>query len=171
MRSMSCLRLHSRASVPTAPRKYLVVTMVEALTDQKSGYSTPRCSKTVTPVFQLVCTTSRRSHVSSSYGCTPAVLKTRSIVRPAPVLPDCAALAPPLTVSVIPLVSRLSRLLLRSLLVAPTVLSDLGADVGGPGARSFPTAHAGPSGVSPSGRAEGCRPPDAPLGASRSRPR
>src|SRR5215207_3932032 len=81
---MSCFRDHSRTSVPTAPRKYLVVTMVDALTDQKSGNSTPRCSKTVSPVFQLVWTTSRRSHVRSSYGCTPAVLKTRSIFRPAP---------------------------------------------------------------------------------------
>ncbi len=71
---MSWRRLHSRASVPTAPRKYLVVTMVEALTDQKSGNSTPRCSKTVSPVFQLVWTTSRRSQVTSSYGCTPAVV-------------------------------------------------------------------------------------------------
>src|SRR5512139_39296 len=93
---MSCLRLHSRASVPTAPRKYLVVTIVEALTDQKSGNSTPRCSKTVSPVFQLVWTTSRRSQVISSYGCTPSVLKILSIFRPAPVL----AAAPPLTVSV-----------------------------------------------------------------------
>ena len=40
-RSTSCLRLRSRASVPTAPRKYLVVTMVEALTDQVEGNSTP----------------------------------------------------------------------------------------------------------------------------------
>ena len=63
---MSCLRLHSRASLPTAPRKYLVVTMVEALTDQVEGNSTPFCSKTVSPVFQLVWTTSRRSQVSSS---------------------------------------------------------------------------------------------------------
>src|SRR5688500_2700776 len=79
---ISWRRLVSRASVPTAPRKYLVVTMVEALTDQKSGNSTPRCSKTVSPVFQLVCTTSRRSHVISSYGCTPSVLKIRSIFSP-----------------------------------------------------------------------------------------
>ena len=65
-RSMSCLRLHSRTSVPTAPRKYFVVTMVEALTDQKSGYSTPRCSKTTSPVFQFCWTTSRRSQVIAS---------------------------------------------------------------------------------------------------------
>src|SRR6187551_3647454 len=79
---MSCLRLHSRTSVPTAPRKYLVVTIVEALTDQKSGNSTPRCSKTVSPVFQFCWTTSRRSHVTASYGWTPGVVKIRSIFRP-----------------------------------------------------------------------------------------
>ena len=54
----------SRASVPTAPRKYLVVTMVEALTLQEEGNSTPCCSKTVSPVFQLVCTTSRDSQLT-----------------------------------------------------------------------------------------------------------
>src|SRR5689334_22061798 len=73
--------------------------MVEALTLQKSGYSTPRCSKTVSWVFQLVWTTSRRSQLSSSYGCTPSVLKMRSIfktLRRAWVL-----LADPLAVSVI----------------------------------------------------------------------
>src|SRR4051794_19063321 len=85
-RSISCLRLHSRTSVPTAPRKYLVVTIVLALTDQKSGNSTPRCSKTVSPVFQFCWTTSRRSQVISSYGCVPGVLKTRSMLRPAPAL-------------------------------------------------------------------------------------
>src|SRR5512139_1364723 len=95
---MSCLRLHSRTSVPTAPRKYLVVTIVEALTDQKSGNSTPRCSKTASPVFQFVWTTSRRSQVISSYGCTPSVLKPRSIFSPFGVLrPERAD---PLTVSV-----------------------------------------------------------------------
>src|SRR5919112_208380 len=99
-RSMSCLRLHSRASVPSAPRKYLVVTIVEALTDQESGNSAPRCSKTASPVFQLVCTTSRRSHVTSSYGCTPSVLKTRSIVSP--VFLGLRCRAGPLTVSVMP---------------------------------------------------------------------
>ena len=63
---MSCFRPVSRAGVPTAPRKYLVVTIVEALTDQKSGNSTPRCSKIVSPVFQFCWTTSRRSQVTSS---------------------------------------------------------------------------------------------------------
>src|SRR6185295_6604863 len=79
---MSCLRLCSRAGVPGAPRKYFVVTMVDALTLQKSGNSTPFCSKTTSPVFQLVCTTSRRSQVTSSYGCAPEV-KTRSMLSPA----------------------------------------------------------------------------------------
>ena len=71
---MSCLSPVSRVSVPSAPRKYLVVTIVEALTDQKSGNSTPRCSKIVSPVFQFCWTTSRFSHVTSSYGCTPGVV-------------------------------------------------------------------------------------------------
>jgi hypothetical protein len=44
----------------------LVVTIVEALTDQKSGNSTPRCSKIVSPVFQFCWTTSRFSQVTSS---------------------------------------------------------------------------------------------------------
>src|SRR5215213_6672021 len=79
---MSWRRLCSRAGVPSAPRKYLVVTMVDALTLQKSGNSTPFCSKTTSPVFQLVCTTSRRSQVTSSYGCTSAV-KTCLMLSPA----------------------------------------------------------------------------------------
>src|SRR5687768_4231314 len=79
---MSWRRLCSRAGVPSAPRKYFVVTMVEALTLQKSGNSTPFCSKTTSPVFQLVCTTSRRSQFTSSYGCS-ADVKTRSMLSPA----------------------------------------------------------------------------------------
>ena len=63
---MSWRRLRSRTSVPTAPRKYFVVTIVEALTLQKSGNSQLRCSNTTSPVFQLVWTTSRRSQVTSS---------------------------------------------------------------------------------------------------------
>ena len=67
-RSISCFRLHSRWSVPSAPRKYLVVTMVDAFSDQNAGNSTPRCSNTTSSVFQFVCRTSRRSHSTSSYG-------------------------------------------------------------------------------------------------------
>src|SRR4051794_7644685 len=73
-RSMSWRSDHSRTSVPTAPRKYFVVTMLAAFTDQKSGNSTPRCSKLIEPSRQFVMTTSRRSQVTSSYGCTPAVV-------------------------------------------------------------------------------------------------
>src|SRR5690606_20751302 len=79
---MSCLRLHSRAGVPTAPRKYLVVTMVVAFIDHEAGNSTPFCSKIVSPDFQFVWTTSRRSHSTSSYGWTPGVVNTRSMVSP-----------------------------------------------------------------------------------------
>ncbi len=65
---MSWRSVRSRVSEPTAPRKYFVVTIVEALTLQKSGNSTPRCSKTLSPVFQLVWTTSRASHVDLVVG-------------------------------------------------------------------------------------------------------
>jgi hypothetical protein len=63
---MSWRRPVSRAGVPTAPRKYFVVTIVDALTLQKSGNSTPRWSKIVAPVFQFCWTTSRFSQVTSS---------------------------------------------------------------------------------------------------------
>ena len=52
--------------MPTAPRKYLLVTMFVALTDQNSGNSTPRCSKFTVPSRQFVITTSRRCQVTSS---------------------------------------------------------------------------------------------------------
>ena len=71
---MSWRRLDSRFGDPTAPRKYLLVTMLVALIDQESGNSTPRCSKLTVPSRQLVMTTSRRSQVTSSYGCTPGVV-------------------------------------------------------------------------------------------------
>src|SRR3954454_2865545 len=129
---MSCLRLHSRASVPSAPRKYLVVTIVDAFTDQESGNSTPRCSKTVAPVFQLVWTTSRRSHESSSQGCTPSVLKTRSIFRPAPLCALRVVRAAPLTVSVMP-VPHSHRVTTLSLVLLPWVTAT--CDVGLPGPR------------------------------------
>src|SRR3954468_15468828 len=84
---MSCLSDHSRSGVPTAPRKYFVVTMLAALTLHDVGNSTPRCSKLIEPSRQLVMTTSRRSHSTSSYGWTPSVVHTRSTRRPfAPVL-------------------------------------------------------------------------------------
>src|SRR5689334_7851514 len=79
---MSCLSDHSRSAVPTAPRKYLVVTMFAALTDQNAGNSTPRCSKLTDPSRQFVITMSRRSQLTSSYGCRPAVVYTRSTRSP-----------------------------------------------------------------------------------------
>src|SRR3954447_16535267 len=81
---MSCRRLFSRCGVPTAPRKYFVVTMLVALMLHSAGNSTPRCSKLIEPSRQFVMTTSRRSHVTSSYGCTPGVVKTRLTFRPFP---------------------------------------------------------------------------------------
>src|SRR6266545_1074119 len=91
---MSWRRLHSRSGVPTAPRKYFVVTMLAELTLQKSGNSTPRCSKLTDPSRQFVITTSRRSQVTSSYGWTPSVVHTRSTRRPLPVVVRPLSLAP-----------------------------------------------------------------------------
>src|SRR4051794_34285692 len=81
---MSWRRLFSRCGLPTAPRKYFVVTMLVALMLHSAGNSTPRCSKLIEPSRQLVMTTSRRSQVTSSYGCTPGVVKTRLTFRPFP---------------------------------------------------------------------------------------
>src|SRR3712207_284102 len=58
--------------------------MFVALMLHSAGNSTPRCSKLIEPSRQFVMTTSRRSQVTSSYGCTPAVVKTRLIFRPFP---------------------------------------------------------------------------------------
>ena len=68
--------------------------MLAALTLQKSGNSTPRCSKLIEPSRQFVITTSRRSQVTSSYGWTPAVVHTRSM-RQALAGPAVAARATP----------------------------------------------------------------------------
>src|SRR2546421_607527 len=102
---MSWRRLHSRSGVPTAPRKYFVVTMLAELRLQKSGNSTPRCSKLTEPSRQFVITTSRRSQVTSSYGWTPSVVQTRASRRPLlvaarPLLP----LAPPDDVPTAPVI-------------------------------------------------------------------
>src|ERR1700689_287627 len=88
-------RLHSRCGVPGAPLKYRVVTMLLALTLQKPGNSTPRCSKPTEPSRQLVITTSRRSQATSSYGWTPCVVQTRSSRKP-PAAPAFRSSLPPL---------------------------------------------------------------------------
>ena len=89
-----CARLRQTERMPiiVVSRAADEATMVEALTLQKSGNSTPFWSKIVSPVRQLVWTTSRRSQVTSSYGCVPGVVYTRSIARPAEPLPvvSCA---------------------------------------------------------------------------------
>src|SRR3569833_2328995 len=81
---MSWRRLFSRGEVPTAPRKYFVVTMLVALMLHSAGNSTPCCSLLFEPSRLLVLTTSRRSQVTSSYGCTPGVVKTRLTFKPFP---------------------------------------------------------------------------------------
>src|SRR4051794_41919291 len=58
--------------------------MLVALMLHSAGNSTPRCSKLIEPSRQFVMTTSRRSQVTSSYGCTPGVVKTRLTFRPFP---------------------------------------------------------------------------------------
>src|SRR3712207_4920629 len=83
---MSWRRLVSRCGVPTAPREYFVATMLVALLLHSAGNSTPRCSQLIEPARQVVMTTSRRSQVTSSYGCTPAVVKTRLTFRPCPLV-------------------------------------------------------------------------------------
>src|ERR687890_729552 len=65
--------------------------MLVALMLHSAGNSTPRCSKLIDPSRQLVMTTSRRSQVTSSYGCTPAVVKTRLTFRPFPLVGALAA--------------------------------------------------------------------------------
>src|SRR3954469_4920801 len=76
--------------------------MLVAFADQKSGNSTPRCSKLTEPSRQFVMTTSRRSQVTSSYGWTPAVVYTRSSRSPLrrDALVWAGGVAEPLTVSV-----------------------------------------------------------------------
>jgi hypothetical protein len=71
-----------------------VATIVDAFALQNAGNSVACCSKIVSPVFQLVWTMSRLSHVTSAYGCTPGVVNTRSIrspfgAGPAPLGIDC----------------------------------------------------------------------------------
>ena len=56
--------------------------MFAALTDQKSGNSTPRCSKFTVPSRQLVMTTSRRSQVTWSYGWVPCGRKDAPDAQP-----------------------------------------------------------------------------------------
>ena len=74
-RSITWRSDRSRCGVPSVPRKYFWATMLVAFSDQVTGNSTSNCSKATAPSFQLVMRASRRSHTTSSYGCTPAVVK------------------------------------------------------------------------------------------------
>src|SRR3954470_21312843 len=58
--------------------------MLVALMLHSAGNSTPRCSKLMKPSRQFVMTTSRCSQTPSSYGGTPAVVKTRLTLMPFP---------------------------------------------------------------------------------------
>ena len=74
-RSITWRSERSRSGVPRVPRKYFWATMFVAFSDHETGNSTSSCSKATEPSFQFVMRASRRSHTTSSYGCTPAVVK------------------------------------------------------------------------------------------------
>src|SRR5438105_3674074 len=80
-RAIICLTLVSRRGVPSAPRKYLLTTTLVAICDQKDGTSQSRCSNTISP-FSLLIAAVRFSHVTSSKGWTPSVVKRRDTLRP-----------------------------------------------------------------------------------------
>jgi hypothetical protein len=73
--------LLSRSGVPIWPRKYLLATMFVAVWLQVDGVSMLCCSKTGRPRSSLM-TADRISHVTSSNGCTPALVKYLWYVRP-----------------------------------------------------------------------------------------
>ena len=67
----------SRSGVPIWPWRYLLATMLVAVMDQSTGDSTSFCSKMVLPLKSWM-TASRRSHCTSEYGDTSALVKKRS---------------------------------------------------------------------------------------------
>src|SRR4051812_26985070 len=73
-RSTICFTDHSRSGEVSLPRKYFDATTFVAVIDQNLGTSTPFCSKTVPPSPPPILA-SRRSHSTSSYGCTPSLVK------------------------------------------------------------------------------------------------
>src|SRR4051794_22529966 len=72
----------SRSGVPSVPRKYFWARMLVALSDHVTGTSTPSCSKATVPSLWFVMRASLRSQVTSSYGCTPSVVKNLLIPMP-----------------------------------------------------------------------------------------
>src|SRR5262245_53833211 len=87
-RPISCFTLDSRSEVPRWPRKYFDTTTLVASCDQPFGISQSRCSKISSP-RSFVMVAERSSHSTSSKGCTPGRVKTRSSARPAAAAP-CA---------------------------------------------------------------------------------
>src|SRR4051812_31932614 len=73
--------LDSRSGEPSWPRKYFEATMFVAVWLQVVGTSMPCCSKTGWPFSSLI-TAERCSHVISSYGWRPALVKYRANDRP-----------------------------------------------------------------------------------------
>ena len=82
--------IRRRRSCPECGRRFTTQESVILMVAKRSGVTEPS--------RQLVITTSRRSHVTWSYGCTPGVVWMRRIFSPLLRLPLRAA--EPLTVSV-----------------------------------------------------------------------
>src|SRR5215472_8260660 len=82
----------SRSGVPTWPWRYLDATMLVAVMDQEEGVSTSFCSKMILPLKSWLMA-SRSSHVSSSKGLTPGLVKWRSNLRPRALLRPLSVVA------------------------------------------------------------------------------
>src|SRR5712691_6377860 len=80
----------SRSGVPSVPCRYLLATILVAVTDQSFGTSTSFCSKIGLPLASVIRAV-RFSHSISSYGETPSLVKKRRKERPAAFLLGVAA--------------------------------------------------------------------------------
>ncbi len=91
-RPIICLTDDSRSGEPARPRKYFWATMLVAFCDQPTGNSTPSCSNAGLSGSPM--SASRISHSTHSKGCTPASVKRRGTLTPAPaaVIAGAAAL-------------------------------------------------------------------------------
>src|SRR5689334_25376870 len=81
----------SRSGVPSVPCRYLLATMLVAVTDQSLGTSTSFCSKIGLPLASVIRAV-RFSHSISSYGDTPGLVKKRLNGKPGAFLLVVAAL-------------------------------------------------------------------------------
>ena len=82
-RFISCFTLDSLPSLPKWPEKYFSETISVAVCDQKLGTSTPFCSKTISPLEFLI-TAFLFSHLISSKGCAPSLVKNLFKDKPLP---------------------------------------------------------------------------------------